>query len=116
MTDSESRPRSEDHLRKKLPSSEASLSGDGMAEQPGTNSPPEVIDHGDFRSAYGETLQQTLDLDTWDRGEDLAGLYERLNQEVEQALDQEDSICRQVREVVFEQIVSRPGPPRGAGV
>ena len=116
MTESESRPKSQDSLGKSNPSPGESVAGRGAVEQPGTIAPPEVIDQGDFRSAYGESLQETLNLDTWERGEDLAGLYERLNQEVEQALDQEDSIRRQVREVVFEQIVSRPGAPRGAGV
>lgn len=83
---------------------------------PGLLAPPEVIEADDFVAGYGESLEDTLNLDTWARGEDLIGLFERLDQEVSQALEQEDAISKQVREVVFEQIVSRPHAPKGAGV
>jgi hypothetical protein len=116
MSKSEMPPKSAELRQRNAPSEEGDVSGSRIREQPGTPVPPEVVDPSDFRTAYGESLQDTLDLDTWERGEDLAELYERLNQEVEEALDQEDNISREVREVVFDQIVSRPGAPRGAGV
>jgi hypothetical protein len=115
MSKSETSPKSAPLRQQNAPSSEGATES-AITQQPGTPVPPEILDSGDFRTAYGESLQDTLDLDTWERGEDLAGLYERLNHEVEQALDQEDNIRRQVRDVVFDQIVSRPGAPRGAGV
>lgn len=88
----------------------------GAPAQPGPVAPPEIIGADDFAAGYGESLEQALDLDTWERGEDLVGLFERLDQEVSQALEQEDAIRKQVREVVFEQIVSRRNAPEGAGV
>src|SRR5205814_4776848 len=59
---------------------------------------------------------QTLDLDTWDRGEDLTKKFERLDREVAEALQQEDAIRKKVRELVFPQIVARPNAPKQAGV
>lgn len=84
--------------------------------QPGPVAPPEIIGADDFAASYGESLEQALNLDTWERGENLAGLFERLDQEVTEALEQEDAIRKQVREVVFRQIVSRRNAPKGAGV
>ena len=89
---------------------------DAASTLPGLLAPPEVIEANDFVAGYGESLEDTLNLDTWARGEDLIGLFERLDQEVSQALEQEDAICKQVREVVFAQIVARPNAPKGAGV
>lgn len=88
----------------------------GALAQPGPVTPPEIIEADDFSAGYGESLEKALDLDTWERGEDLVGLFNRLDQEVSQALEQEDAIRKQVREVVFEQIVSRRNAPAGAGV
>jgi hypothetical protein len=88
----------------------------GASVQPGSLAPPEIIDADDFVASYGESLEQTLNLDTWERGEDLAGLFERLDQEVRQALEQEDVIRKQVRQIVFAQIATRPNAPKGAGV
>ncbi len=83
---------------------------------PGLLDPPEVIEGDDFLAGYGESLEDTLNLDSWTRGEDLIELFERLDQEVNQALEQEDAISKQVREVVFNQITGRPNAPKGAGV
>jgi hypothetical protein len=70
----------------------ASAAGDipagGGPRQPGDLAPPEFVDSDDFHVAYGESLAETLNLDTWERGEDLIGLYERLNEEVALALEQ----------------------------
>src|SRR6266508_3499604 len=75
-----------------------------------------AVGEAEFLSAYGESLAQTLDLDTWDRGENLAKNFERLDREVAEALDQEDSIRKKVREIVFPQILARPHAPKQAGV
>lgn len=84
--------------------------------QPGPLLPPDLISADDFTVGYGESLQQTLDLDTWKRGDDLADIFARLDQEIGQALIQEDEMCKQVRRVVFPQITARPHAPKGAGV
>ena len=74
-----------------------------------------IVD-AEFLSAYGESLAQTLNLDTWERGVNLAENLERLDREVVEAVQQEGSIRRQVREIVFPQILSRPNAPKQAGV
>jgi len=76
----------------------------------------EVFSATDFANAFGESLLQTLDLDTWDRGENLVQAFARLDQEVSDAIEREDSIRRGVRELVFPQIRSRPNAPKEAGV
>ena len=51
----------------------------------------------DFLASYGEPLEQTLNLDTWESGPDLASIFDRLDQEVRQALTQEDEMRRHLR-------------------
>ena len=85
-------------------------------ESPGISRVADEIGEADFIAQYGESLAQTLDLDTWDRGENLASTFERLDREVAEALQQEDAIRKKVREIVFPQIFSRPNAPKEAGV
>jgi hypothetical protein len=89
---------------------------EALPAPPGPLSPPELLAADDFLAGYGEPLAQTLDLDTWESGPDLAGIFDRLDQEVRQALTQEDELCRHLRRLVFPQIAARPHAPRGAGV
>lgn len=83
---------------------------------PGLLAEPHEVGEAEFLSAYGESLAQTLNLDTWERGEDLAKNFERLDREVAEALQQEDSIRKKVRALVFPQILARPNAPKQAGV
>jgi hypothetical protein len=76
----------------------------------------DTVGGAEFLAAYGESLAQTLDLDTWDRGENLAKNLERLDGEVADALQQEDEIRKKVRELVFPQILTRSKAPKQAGV
>jgi hypothetical protein len=75
-----------------------------------------VIDSADFELGFGESLDRTLDLDTWTDGRDLTGVFERLEEEVRDAIKQEDELRAQVRKVLFPQIAARPHAPPGAGV
>ena len=77
---------------------------------------PDSVGEDEFLAAYGESIAQTLDIDTWDRGEDLAKNLERLDREVTQALQQEEVIRKKVRDIVFPQILARPNAPKQAGV
>ena len=54
--------------------------------------PDELMSIGgdEFSVAFGESLANTLDLHTWQPGENLANLYGRLEQEIEQAVEQEN--------------------------
>jgi hypothetical protein len=80
----------------------------GGADRPETVSRAEIVApdgalviDSEFQDAFGEKLSQTLDLDTWDAGGQLAEVFDRLDQEVADALEREDQIRKAVREVVF---------------
>jgi hypothetical protein len=88
----------------------------GFNDPPGDLAPAPVIDAKDFEAVFGESLDRALDLDTWNDGCDLNRIFERLDEEVGQALLQEDALRAQVRKVLFPLIAKRPNAPRGAGV
>jgi hypothetical protein len=75
-----------------------------------------LVTDSEFQEAFGEKLSQTLDLDTWDAGGQLAEVFDRLDREVADALEREDRIRKAVREVVFPTIISRRNAPSDAGV
>lgn len=87
-----------------------------QGEPPGALAPSPQVDPAEFEAGFGESLASTLDLETWTRGEDLCGVFERLDQEVTEALKQEDEIRRHVRELVLPVVQTRKGAPKGAGV
>lgn len=84
----------------------------GASQQPATFVPQDQ----EFEAAHGESLAKVLDLGTWMQGGDLLSAYGRLEQEVEEALAQEDEVRKTVREVVFGKIRNSPGAPKNAGV
>jgi hypothetical protein len=92
------------------------LDDSGAAAQPGPLNPPEEISAGDFVASYGEPLERTLNLETWERGENLDRMFARLDQEISEALAREDELYRQIRNVVFPQITRRHHAPPEAGV
>src|SRR5882724_4340765 len=92
------------------------LEASAPRDQPGLLTPPEEISAEDFVSSYGESLERTLNLDTWERGENLDRMFARLDQEIGESLEREDDFCRQIRDVVLRQIAIRPNAPPGAGV
>jgi hypothetical protein len=77
---------------------------------------PPVIEGDEFEVSFGELLADTLDLATWERGENLSNRYSRLELEIEQAVIQESRIRERVRREVFPRLKSRPGAPANAGV
>lgn len=70
----------------------------------------------EFEAAYGEPFARTLDLDTWMAGEDLAAAFERIEQEVANALTQENNYLQTIRQAVFSRLKDAPGAPPNAGV
>jgi hypothetical protein len=70
----------------------------------------------EFEAAFGEPFQKTLDLKTWTQGENLAESYNRLEQEIAEALAKEDRYRKVVRERVFSQLKDSPGAPKNAGI
>ena len=80
------------------------------------NEGQEAIASDEYAAAYGEELSHTLDLDTWHSGDQLAELYQRLELEVEKAVQQEDETRERVRKIIFPLLRNRRSAPAGAGV
>lgn len=89
---------------------------DDNRKPPSRSAGPDPFVGGDaFEAAYGEPLERTLDLATWQPGGDLSGLYERLDDEVRAALRGEDRIRSSLRREVLPRLRIRPTAPRDAG-
>jgi hypothetical protein len=69
-----------------------------------------------FTSGFGESILATLDLDTWSAGEDLGKLYGRIDAEVREAVEQENTIRKTIREKIFPRLAGYEGAPKNAGV
>ena len=69
---------------------------------------PDPTGLSEYEDTFGETPEETLDLDTWVSGEDLPALYARMEQEVQEGIEAEDSWSAHIRRVVFPQIASSP--------
>ena len=72
-------------------------------------------DFAEFEAAYDEKFSDTLDLDTWTLGEDVAAFLDRTEQEIAEAIERESATTKYVREIVFPQIPTIPGAPKNAG-
>lgn len=69
-----------------------------------------------YRDLTGETIEQTLDLSTWDPAERLAEQFERVEREIEAAHAREAAARGEIRREILPLLKSRPGAPEGAGV
>jgi hypothetical protein len=69
----------------------------------------------DFRDAFGEGLNDALDLDAWRPGVDLAAEYRRIEAEVRAAVRYETDLQKRVRDRVFPALSRAEGAPKGAG-
>lgn len=74
-----------------------------------------IIGADTFSAAYGEPLDITLNIDSWQTGGDLEGLYERLEMEVLSAVEIENAQHETIQRDFFPRLRTRPGAPRGAG-
>lgn len=74
-----------------------------------------TITGDEYLEAHGETLSNTLDLDTWHPGTDLIQLYARLQEEIAVAVKQETQQKKAIRERIFPYLQKRPDIP-GSGV
>ncbi len=73
------------------------------------------LEGDEFSAAFGESLDATLDLATWQPGEDMAALYQRLEREIADAVEQEDRIRERIRSELFPYVFGHPGAPHDAG-
>jgi hypothetical protein len=74
-----------------------------------------LVGDDEFKTATGEPIERTLDLNTWQVGVDLGALYAKLKAEVGPALTQERRIQNLVRTEIFPHLRS-PDAPAEAGV
>lgn len=74
-----------------------------------------IISEESFAAAYGESLNQTLDIESWQSGGDLEGLYQRLEAEVASAIATENALRETIRRELFPRLRTRPGAPAVAG-
>lgn len=79
-------------------------------------SPEPIVSKDEYKIAYGETLSETLNLDTWRPGADLVEMYARLEKEITEALKKESEYQREIRKKIFPMLRTRPGSPPSAGV
>jgi hypothetical protein len=74
-----------------------------------------ALESNEFQAAFGEAVENTLNIDTWREGEDLAAMYHSLESEVASAVEQEGRMRQQVREQLFPRVFTRPNAPPNAG-
>jgi hypothetical protein len=70
----------------------------------------------DYREGFGEELADTLAVERWRGGLDLAAEYGRVEREVRDAVAREDELHRRLRAEVHKELRRMEGAPRGAGV
>jgi hypothetical protein len=73
------------------------------------------ISAADFARSFGEDLSRTLDLRTWHVGGDLAHDFDRIEAEVRDAVNREESIHGSVRQHLLPRLRTRGNAPRSAG-
>jgi hypothetical protein len=69
-----------------------------------------------FQEAFGESLRDVLNLESWSLGTDLGEIYRRVNEEVQAAVAQEDAACAHIRKEIFPKLATYDSAPPGAGV
>src|SRR5262249_39676851 len=73
------------------------------------------LEGNEFRAAFGEALDNVLNIDTWHVGEDLAAMYQALEKEVADAVEQGGRIRERIRAELFPLVFTHPQAPRQAG-
>jgi hypothetical protein len=69
-----------------------------------------------FRTAFGEPITNSLDLETWQAASDLGELYGKLEAEVAASIALDAPARQAIRDEVFPLIAHAPGSPPCAGV
>src|SRR6266566_3651118 len=69
----------------------------------------------EVRVAFGEDIEQILDINTMRPGEDLAEMYWALERQVADAVEQGGHIRKRIRDVLFPRVFTHPSAPENAG-
>jgi hypothetical protein len=75
-----------------------------------------LLGDDEYSRATGEDLSKTLDLNTWQSGVDLIGMYQRIEQEVAESVNAEHGLRNNIRTEVFPKLKDRPQAPKSAGL
>jgi len=78
-----------------------------------TVKPEKEVSLDDFEEAYGEKFSDTINIDTWPLGENLAELYSKLEAEIHQAVKDEGNISNVVRKEIFPKLAEMGKVPNG---
>lgn len=76
--------------------------------------PGHIITTADFVECFGQDLQALIDVKSWSASDDLTADYQQLKREVQQSLERETTMQRQLRDMLPE-LLTQPGAPPGAG-
>lgn len=74
-----------------------------------------AMESNEFQAAFGESVDNTLDIDTWRAGEDLSAMYSALEREIADAVEQGGRIRERVRSELFPHVFEHPQAPENAG-
>src|SRR6266487_4392790 len=93
------------------------------SDQPSEQSPGDfsnvddmlALEGNEFQAAFGEPVDNALNLDTWHAGEDLAAMYQALEQEIADAVEQGGRIRERTRAELFPLVFKHPQAPENAG-
>ncbi len=93
------------------------------SDQPSEQSPGDfsnvdeilAMEGNEFQAAFGEPVDNALNLDTWQIGEDLATMYLTLEKEVADAVKQGGRIRERTRSELFPIVFKHPQAPLNAG-
>jgi hypothetical protein len=72
--------------------------------------------HDEYGKYLGEPLSSILDLETWVNKDDPSEIYERMETEIGEAIEQEERMNRQIRQEILPRLATRPNAPKGAGI
>ncbi len=86
-----------------------------VAHEPSKLDDTLALGANEFQAAFGEKVENTLNIDTWQPGEDLAAMYRTLEQQVADAVEQGGRIRERTRDVLFPLVFKHPHAPENAG-
>lgn len=97
-----------------------------VSERPPDNQPPGgsggdgmdtflTIEGNEFQTAFGESVENSLNMDTWQLGDDLAAMYQKLEREIASAVAQEGDMQERIRSKLFPAVFKHPQAPAQAG-
>lgn len=74
-----------------------------------------TIEGNEFQTAFGESVENSLNMDTWQLGDDLAAMYQKLEREIASAVAQEGDMQERIRSNLFPAVFKHPQAPAHAG-